>query len=107
MESRLARTTTKDRDTKCGSLTVFQFAPAASAPRRNITAVREVIAAAGAIHTPQILKLSGIGAAAELQPLQIPVLVDLPGVGMNLQDHALVGVFCKRTSLEFQNTLMT
>ncbi|THY21542.1 hypothetical protein D6D01_06613 [Aureobasidium pullulans] len=56
-------------------------------------AVREIIVAAGALHTPQVLKLSGLGPANELQSLQIPVLVDLPGVGMNLQDHALVGVF--------------
>ncbi|THW96949.1 hypothetical protein D6D18_05617 [Aureobasidium pullulans] len=70
-----------------------EFASAASEPRRNITAVREIIVAAGALHTPQVLKLSGLGPANELQSLQIPVLVDLPGVGMNLQDHALVGVF--------------
>ncbi|THZ81540.1 hypothetical protein D6C84_06535 [Aureobasidium pullulans] len=70
-----------------------EFASAASELRRNITAVREIIVAAGALHTPQVLKLSGLGPANELQSLQIPVLVDLPGVGMNLQDHALVGVF--------------
>ncbi|KAG9945636.1 alcohol oxidase, partial [Aureobasidium melanogenum] len=70
-----------------------EFASGASIPRKNITAVREVIIAAGAIHTPQLLKLSGLGPSSELQPLQIPVLVDLPGVGMNLQDHVLVGVF--------------
>ncbi|KAG9763209.1 alcohol oxidase, partial [Aureobasidium melanogenum] len=70
-----------------------EFAPGAAIPRKNITAVREVILAAGAIHTPQILKLSGLGPSSELQPLQIPVLVDLPGVGMNLQDHVLIGVF--------------
>lgn len=64
-------------------------------PRRNITVTREVILAAGAIHTPQLLKLSGLGPSSELRQLQIPVLVDLPGVGTNLQDHALVGVFCK------------
>ncbi|TIA30059.1 hypothetical protein D6C79_09765 [Aureobasidium pullulans] len=70
-----------------------EFASAASELRRNITAVREIIVAAGALHTPQVLKLSGLGPASELHSLQIPVLVDLPGVGMNLQDHALVGVF--------------
>ncbi|KAG9686578.1 alcohol oxidase, partial [Aureobasidium melanogenum] len=70
-----------------------EFSSGASIPRKNITAVREVIIAAGAIHTPQLLKLSGLGPLSELQPLQIPVLIDLPGVGMNLQDHVLVGVF--------------
>ncbi|KAG9841133.1 alcohol oxidase, partial [Aureobasidium melanogenum] len=79
-----------------------EFASGASIPRKNITAAREVIIAAGAIHTPQLLKLSGLGPSSELRPLQIPVLVDLPGVGMNLQDHVLVGVsypYQKPTSL--------
>ncbi|KAF4549066.1 GMC oxidoreductase-like protein 1 [Elsinoe fawcettii] len=55
--------------------------------RRNITATREVIMAAGAIKTPQILKLSGIGQRQELQNKQIAVRIDLAGVGSNLQDH--------------------
>jgi len=48
---------------------------------------QEVLLAAGAIQSPQILQLSGIGAAAHLQALGIPVLVDAPEVGQNLQDH--------------------
>ena len=72
--------------------TGVQFAPDNSSPRQNVSAVREVIISAGAIHSPQLLKLSGIGPAAELQSLQIPVAVNLPGVGSNLQDHYLVGV---------------
>jgi choline dehydrogenase len=47
----------------------------------------EVILCGGAINSPQLLQLSGIGAAAELQPLGIDVVSDLPGVGENLQDH--------------------
>jgi choline dehydrogenase len=49
-----------------------------------------VILAAGAIASPQLLLLSGVGPAAELQSLGIPVRVDLPGVGRNLQDHPAV-----------------
>ncbi len=56
----------------------------------TILADREVIVAAGAIHSPQLLELSGIGAASLLSSLEIPVLVNLSGVGNNLQDHALV-----------------
>ncbi|TLS24505.1 hypothetical protein PpBr36_08355 [Pyricularia pennisetigena] len=56
------------------------------------TASREVILAGGAYNSPQILKLSGIGPAAELQRLAIPVVKDLPGVGSNLQDHYEVSV---------------
>jgi choline dehydrogenase len=50
-------------------------------------ASRETILAAGAIGSPQLLQLSGIGPASLLQRLQIPVIHDLPGVGENLQDH--------------------
>src|SRR6476660_2973273 len=48
---------------------------------------RETILAAGAIGSPQLLQLSGIGPAPLLERLQIPVLHHLPGVGENLQDH--------------------
>jgi len=51
------------------------------------TARREVIVAGGSFNSPQLLQLSGIGPASLLQGLGIPVVVDLPGVGMNLQDH--------------------
>lgn len=48
---------------------------------------REVILCGGAINTPQLLQLSGIGDAAHLRALGIDAVVDLPGVGGNLQDH--------------------
>jgi choline dehydrogenase len=48
---------------------------------------REVLVCCGPINSPQLLKLSGVGPAAELRALGIPVLQDLPGVGENLQDH--------------------
>jgi choline dehydrogenase-like flavoprotein len=48
---------------------------------------REIILAAGSFVSPHLLMLSGIGEAAELQRFGIPVVVDLPGVGRNLQDH--------------------
>jgi choline dehydrogenase len=53
----------------------------------QVAARREVILSGGPINSPQLLKLSGIGPAAELQALGIPVVHDLPGVGENLQDH--------------------
>ena len=52
----------------------------------------EVICCAGSINSPQLLQLSGIGAAAELEGLNIGVVHDLPGVGENLQDHLEVYV---------------
>jgi choline dehydrogenase len=53
-------------------------------------AAREVILAAGAIASPQLLMLSGIGPAGQLRDLGIEVAADLPGVGANLQDHPAV-----------------
>jgi choline dehydrogenase len=53
-------------------------------------ASREVILAAGAIGSPQLLLLSGVGPREELESLGIPVTMDLPGVGENLQDHLAV-----------------
>ena len=54
---------------------------------RQVKARREVIMAAGAFGSPQLLMLSGIGAAAELQKFGVPVVQDLPGVGKNFHDH--------------------
>jgi len=52
-----------------------------------IRAEREVILSAGAINSPKLLMLSGVGPAEHLQSHGIPVAQDLPGVGQNLQDH--------------------
>jgi choline dehydrogenase len=56
---------------------------------------REVILAAGSIGSPQILQLSGIGPREALQPLGIPVLHELRGVGANLQDHLQIRMVWK------------
>jgi choline dehydrogenase len=53
----------------------------------DIRARREVIVAAGAYNSPQLLMLSGIGPADRLAALGVPVVADLPEVGRNLQDH--------------------
>lgn len=62
------------------------------APRQTVFARQEVIVAAGALHSPQILQMSGIGPAALLQHFNIPVAEDLVGVGSNLQDHCMVRI---------------
>ncbi|WP_260927594.1 GMC family oxidoreductase [Novosphingobium sp. 9] len=55
----------------------------------TVRANKEVILSAGAVITPKLLTLSGIGEAAHLKRLGITPVVDLPGVGRNLQDHVL------------------
>ena len=52
-----------------------------------VYANQEVILSAGAVDTPKLLLLSGIGPAHDLQSLSIPVICGLPGIGKNLQDH--------------------
>jgi len=59
---------------------------------RQARAAREVVLCAGAVDSPKLLLLSGIGHADRLRALGIPVAVDLPGVGANLQDHLRIGV---------------
>jgi choline dehydrogenase len=58
---------------------------------QRITAGLEVVLSLGAMHTPKVLRLSGIGDQAELQRLGIPVVQHLPGVGQNFQDHFGIG----------------
>ncbi|KAI4689910.1 uncharacterized protein J4E84_004091 [Alternaria hordeiaustralica] len=58
----------------------------------NVTAKAEIIISAGAMHTPTILQRSGIGPAALLNDLNITAVLDLPGVGSNLQDHSSPGI---------------
>ncbi len=58
---------------------------------QRITAGLEVVLSLGAMHTPKVLMLSGIGDEAELQRLGIPVVQHLPGVGQNFQDHFGIG----------------
>ena len=69
------------------------------------TARHAVILSAGSIGTPQILQLSGIGPAALLQQLGIAPVIDLPGVGENLQDHLQIRSVYKVKGVRTLNTL--
>jgi choline dehydrogenase-like flavoprotein len=71
--------------------------------RRALEVSREVILAAGAIGSPQVLQLSGIGPGAVLRPLGIEVLHELPGVGENLQDHLQVRCAYKVSGVRTMN----
>jgi choline dehydrogenase len=59
---------------------------------KTVTADREVILSAGAVDSPRLLLLSGVGPAPELEEVGVPVTHHLPGVGRNLHDHPLCGV---------------
>jgi choline dehydrogenase len=59
---------------------------------KKASARREVVIAAGAIASPQLLQLSGVGPADELLRLGIPIVAKSEGVGANLQDHPIVGI---------------
>ncbi|WP_404301345.1 GMC family oxidoreductase [Alicycliphilus denitrificans] len=68
-------------------------------------AQQEVILCAGAVNSPQILQLSGIGPAALLRQHGIDVVLDLPGVGANLQDHLQIRAVYKVQGVPTLNTL--
>ena len=72
----------------------------------TIRATREVILCGGAINSPQLLMLSGIGPAAHLAAMGIEPAHDLPGVGQNLQDHYQVRFVYKCTEAITVNDIM-
>lgn len=75
-----------------------------------VHASREVLLSGGAINSPQILMLSGIGPADHLRDMGIGVIADVPGVGAHLQDHldAATLMFCKtRDTYDTANQLVT
>ena len=69
------------------------------------TASREVVLSAGAIGSPQLLQVSGVGPASLLAEHNIPVVADLPGVGENLQDHLQIRSIYKVKGAKTLNTM--
>ncbi|HVY84869.1 MAG TPA: choline dehydrogenase [Caulobacterales bacterium] len=80
-----------------GKATGVEFSAGPGKPVRTVHATREVLVCGGAFQTPQLLMLSGIGPADQLGKLGIPVEVDSPQVGQNLQDHLDVSVIYECT----------
>ncbi|KAF2744933.1 GMC oxidoreductase [Sporormia fimetaria CBS 119925] len=83
--------------------TGVEFIDLATKVKSIAKATKEVIVAAGAVHTPQILQLSGVGRKTDLQALGIRTVSDLPGVGSNLQDHLVLTVNYNFTNNLFPN----
>lgn len=95
-------------DTETPRVIGVEFQTARDSDRYQVHAKREVILSGGAVNTPQILKLSGIGPADELNHLGIPVIKDNAVVGANLKDHiCATGITCKAkpgTCLDYLNS---
>jgi choline dehydrogenase len=88
-----------ENDTATGIEVIFE------GKKEQIFVEKEVIVSAGALASPKLLLLSGIGPAAELEAVDIEVVKDLPGVGKNLQDHLqLPMVF--RSNIPMPNTTL-
>ncbi|KAI1127176.1 GMC oxidoreductase-domain-containing protein [Nemania abortiva] len=80
------------------TITGVELAADSTAPKYNVSCRKEVILAAGAILSPVLLQISGFGPSDYLRGLGVDVLVDLPGVGSNLQDHAMIQPVYKYTA---------
>jgi len=97
---RLVFETTPDGARRCVGATVRRGGDAVA-----VRARREVVLSAGAIGSPQILQLSGIGPAEHLKAHGIDVMLDSPGVGRNLQDHLQIRAIYKVQGALTLNTL--
>ncbi|WP_085940719.1 GMC family oxidoreductase [Azospirillum sp. B506] len=97
---RLIFETTPDGARRCVGATVRRGGDAVA-----VRARREVVLSAGAIGSPQILQLSGIGPAEHLKAHGIDVVLDAPGVGRNLQDHLQIRAIYKVQGALTLNTL--
>jgi choline dehydrogenase len=75
--------------------------------RHVITAAKEVILSAGALNSPQLLMLSGIGPLADLQRHGIPMVQDSPGVGQNLRDHFYIHCSYRSTPQSSYNSAIS
>lgn len=74
----------------------LQFSASKDAQSQTANANKEVILAAGSLHSPQLLQVSGIGDATLHKAINVPTVVDLPAVGQNLHDHVLLTVVYDR-----------
>ncbi|CAE8585489.1 unnamed protein product [Polarella glacialis] len=95
LEVRLLSQTTRvlfDENRHAIGVEVCEDAHAEGTRRRRIRARREVVICGGAVNSPHLLLLSGIGPAKQLAEKGIPVVADLPGVGEGLQDHLHVAM---------------
>ncbi|KAG0124293.1 hypothetical protein HOY82DRAFT_617978 [Tuber indicum] len=84
-----------------------EFSSSVGAPKKHVKVKREAVLAAGSIFSPQILQVSGIGPTSLLKSLGIEVVVDLPGVGANLQGHVYIATFYQMTNVSLSAANLT
>jgi choline dehydrogenase len=98
--TRLVIDTQPDGSKRCTGVQVWTGKEMAT-----VHATGEVILSAGSIGSPQLLQLSGVGAAGVLQANGVPVVHELPGVGANLQDHLQIRAVFKVDGVRTLNTM--
>lgn len=86
--------------TTASGVNITTFNSRSSSDEKIYVEAKEVILCGGAINSPQMLQLSGIGNAAELKKAGVDPIVDLPGVGENLQDHLEISVSVSNQSFD-------
>lgn len=93
-EATVVRLDISDGKDSAGNLYVgsVEYASNSAAPRRTIKVNKEVILSGGPLGSPKILMHSGVGPKDVLEAANVPLKLELPGVGQNLQDH-LVSIF--------------
>lgn len=76
-----------------------EFAASAADMKKTIRATKEIILAAGALHTPQLFQVSGIWESSRLSSIGVDTVVDLPAVGQNLNNYVLINII--NTSMNY------
>lgn len=76
-------------------LSHYQFAASRNASKHIVGVYKEAVLSSGALHSPQLLQLSGIGSSNRLGKLGIKSVVELAGVGSNLQDHYIASTIMR------------
>ncbi|CAA7269318.1 unnamed protein product [Cyclocybe aegerita] len=92
-----------DSNKRATAVTIQERGSENDTPKITVKATREIILCAGWLHTPHILQRSGVGPKALLEEAGVETLVDLPGVGSNLQDHPVYGIGYQHQTDVFPN----
>ncbi|KAJ4421949.1 hypothetical protein N0V82_003446 [Gnomoniopsis sp. IMI 355080] len=96
-----------DNSNGTAKVTGVEFAASADAEKSTVGVTREAIMAAGSLHTPQLLQISGIGASSLHEEIGVSTVVDLPAVGENFQDHGLLTTVATINTTQITSSSLT